>query len=448
MVTEAKKLVKLDIPKKLGVWKTTKVAAKKSPVKPILYYVGLEALEARYTLQLTEWNTRVFKDMAVNYHVVKGHELDARKAIDVGQVLDAFGRPFYALQQIQSIITLIRNGSIKKNDILFFEDMFHPGFEALPYIFNQLGWRPKIFVRCLAQSIDPDDFVHVTGMTDAVLIASHEMAACATTAGWKVPLIVTGLPFGKDEVRERAGEVPSFDKRPLKVVFAARTDQEKLPTFFLDLAASVRARYPQTPVEFAILSGGAKLKSNNPEVQASLEKAVKNGDVTFYGGLKKEEYYAHLKNSRVLFNCALQDWVSNTVSEADALGTNVLYPAYRSFPEVFGSDHTRLYVPWSLRDAENKLMRLLMRKHPHQGRIADWQDGTVKRSVLAMLNWNTTNPLKVGYIQCLTPIIIPQQTVYRSECSLDDINYTGLPEWWEIHNASAFDLLKIQRKIK
>jgi hypothetical protein len=211
MVTEAKKLVKLDIPKKLGVWKTTKVAAKKSPVKPILYYVGLEALEARYTLQLTEWNTRVFKDMAVNYHVVKGHELDARKAIDVGQVLDAFGRPFYALQQIQSIITLIRNGSIKKNDILFFEDMFHPGFEALPYIFNQLGWRPKIFVRCLAQSIDPDDFVHVTGMTDwmrkfeqivnlnvdAVLIASHEMAACATTAGWKVPLIVTGLPFGK-----------------------------------------------------------------------------------------------------------------------------------------------------------------------------------------------------------------------------------------------------------
>ena len=61
----------------------------------------------------------------------------------------------------------------------------------------------------------------------------------------------------------------------------------------------------------------------------------KEGTLKIYENLKKDEYYEILADSRVLFNCALQDWVSNTVSEADSLGTNVLFPAYRSFPETF-----------------------------------------------------------------------------------------------------------------
>jgi hypothetical protein len=81
----------------------------------------------------------------------------------------------------------------------------------------------------------------------------------------------------------------------------------------------------------------------------------------------------------VLFRSALQDWVSNTVSEADTLGSNVLYPAYRSFPETFANDATRLYVPWSIDDAIDKLRALLKDAHPLQGRISDWTDGTVDR---------------------------------------------------------------------
>jgi hypothetical protein len=83
----------------------------------------------------------------------------------------------------------------------------------------------------------------------------------------------------------------------------------------------------------------------------------------------------------VLFNCALQDWVSNTVSEADTLGCNVLYPAYRSFPETFANDPDRLYIPWSLTDAMNKLTGLLETPHPNMGLISDWNDGTIDRIV-------------------------------------------------------------------
>jgi hypothetical protein len=80
-----------------------------------------------------------------------------------------------------------------------------------------------------------------------------------------------------------------------------------------------------------------------------------------------------------LFNCALQDWVSNTASEADALGANILYPAYRSFPEAFANDNERLYVPWSLRDALQKLIPLLDNPHSNMGKFSAWNDGTIDR---------------------------------------------------------------------
>lgn len=90
----------------------------------------------------------------------------------------------------------------------------------------------------------------------------------------------------------------------------------------------VKATHPH--IEFAVLSGGP-LRSNNDKY---LERALRmetEGKLTILKDLQKNEYYNVVNDSKVMFNCALQDWVSNTVSEADALGCNVVYPAYRSF---------------------------------------------------------------------------------------------------------------------
>jgi hypothetical protein len=105
------------------------------------------------------------------------------------------------------------------------------------------------------------------------------------------------------------------------------------------------------------------------------------GKLKIYDNLKKDQYYALLNDTRVLFNCALQDWVSNTVSEADTVGCNVLYPAYRSFPETFANDPERLYVPWSLEDAYQKLEKLLAAPHHRMGLISEWNNETVDRIV-------------------------------------------------------------------
>ncbi len=362
-----------------------------------LFYMGLEPYEGRYTLQLQQWNEAVFQRRGINYVIVPGSTIDNTKAISVGQVLDAHGRSFFGMSQMMNLVQMMRQGDVTHEDVIYFEDMFQPGIESLPYIFDQIpaNLRPRVFVRCLAQSIDPDDFVHVWGMgkwmglyeqmvnefVDGVLATNEEMVAHMRIAGWRAPIYnISGLAFGKEEVLSRVNNnLKPWDQRARRVVFAARFDQEKQPDFYMDLIeAWHRNNMPAT--EFAVLSGGP-LRSNNPKYLERAEQLEARGMLKIYKDLKKNDYYDIVNDSRVLFNCALQDWVSNTVSEADTLGCNVLYPAYRSFPETFANDHTRMYVPWSQQDAFDKLTGLLNAPHPGQGKISEWNNGTIDRII-------------------------------------------------------------------
>ena len=364
-----------------------------------LFYMGLESYESRYTLQLTEWNRRVFDRRGLDVVYVPGTTIDNTQTISVGQVLDAHGRSFFSMSQMMNLVQMMRNGEVTNEDVIYFEDMFQPGIESLPYILDQVDptQRPRIFVRCLAQAIDPDDFVHVWGMAKwmgiyekmvnefatGVLATNEEMVAHMRIAGWEAPIYnISGLAFNKAEVLECIGgkyEIKSFGVRKMRVVFAARFDQEKQPGFFMDLIEMWATQGPY-PVEFAILQGGP-LRSNNPEYVSRARNLESRGLLKIYENLKKNDYYNLVNDSRVMFNCALQDWVSNTVSEADTLGCNVLYPAYRSFPETFADDPNRLYVPWSIDDAYHKLANLLAAPHHNMGLISDWTDGTVDRIV-------------------------------------------------------------------
>jgi hypothetical protein len=362
--------------------------------------MGLEPYKARYTLQLQEWNRSVFERRGINYLIVEGETLSNDQAIVTGQVLDAHGRSYFGMSQMMNLVKLMKAGAVTSDDVIYFEDMFQPGIESLPYILDQVDatHRPRIFVRCLAQAIDPDDFVHVWNMegwmacyehmvnsfVTGVLATNEEMVAHMKIAGWSAPIYnISGLAFGKNEVRGRVlGPLKPFEDRAFRVGFAARWDQEKQPDFYMDLIERYHALADTLDylpwVEFAVFSG-AKLRSNNASYMERTRKLQAEGKLVIYEDLEKNDYYDLLNDTRVLFNCALQDWVSNTVSEADTLGANVLYPAYRSFPETFANDHERLYVPWSLDDAVQKLIPLLRHPHKNMGRISDYNDGTIDR---------------------------------------------------------------------
>jgi len=385
--------------------------------------MGLEPYEGRYTLQLQDWNERVFKKRGIEYIVVPGDTLDNSKAIVTGQVLDAHGRSYFSMSQMMNLVKYMREGIVDKDSVIFFEDMFQPGIESLPYIMNQIpeDMRPRVYARCLAQTIDPDDFVHVWGMydwmskyeqmvanfVDGILCASEEMIAHIKIAGWKTNLYVTGLPYGKEEVSQRTGARPYFMReRKDRIVFAARWDQEKQPDFYMDLADkwhtekglnAVSADIPRL-TEFAICCGGP-LRSNDEKFLKRAKELDDAGIIKIYENLKKDEYYKILANSRVLFNCALQDWVSNTVSEADTLGAMTLFPAYRSFPEVFANNAEQMYIPWSLTDAYEKLEHLLTTYDiPPEwvGKVSDYQDKTIDRTLDVFENPEDPKYLRSG----------------------------------------------------
>lgn len=357
--------------------------------------MGLEPYEGRYTLQLQDWSEAAFKERGIDYVIVPGETIDNTKSISVGQVLDAHGRSYFGMSQLMNLVQMMRNGECGGKDVVFFEDMFQPGIESLPYIMCQIPeeQRPKIYLRCLAQAIDPDDFVHVWGMSKwmslyermcneipnvHILATNEEMVAHMRIANWNAPIYnISGLSFGKREVLSRINnQVKPWAERSDRVVFAARFDQEKQPDFFMDVIEKVKVINPN--IEFAVLSGGP-LRSNN---QKYLDRALQmeaDGKLTILKDLQKNEYYNVVNDSKVMFNCALQDWVSNTVSEADALGCNVVYPAYRSFPETFANDHTRLYMPWSKEDAVSKILQGIEAPSKNMGKISNWTNGTIDR---------------------------------------------------------------------
>ena len=376
-----------------------------------LFYMGLEPYKARYTLQLQDWNTTVFDKRGINYVVVPGETLSNDQAIVTGQVLDAHGRTYFGMSQLMNLIRMMKQGELNNEDVIYFEDMFQPGIESLPYILNQIdaNHRPRIFVRCLAQSIDPDDFVHVWNMqefmghyekmvdsfVDGILATNEEMVMHMKIAGWKAPIYnISGLAFGKSEVQNRVTSIKPFNERKKRVVFSARWDQEKQPDFYMDLIEQWHREKPYNDVEFCVCSGG-KLKSNSESYMQRTRDMQSRGLLKIYEDLEKNEYYNIVNDSRVVFNCALQDWVSNTVSEADALGCNVLYPAYRSFPETFANDPDRLYIPWSIDNAIGKLRRLLQEPHKNMGKISDRNDSTVDR-ICDILEGKGESMLRMG----------------------------------------------------
>lgn len=363
-----------------------------------IFHIGLESYQARYTYQLEQWYCRAFDARGIDYEIVRGETLDNSQTISVGQVLDAHGRTYYSMTQLANLVKMMKEGKVTSQDVVLFEDMYTPGIESLPYIMDQVSsiYRPKVFVRCLAQTIDPDDFVHVWGMNrwmghyekmvdsfvDGILASNEEMVAHMKIAGWTAPMYnISGLAFGKSEVQERVNNnIKPFNQRTSRVVFTARWDQEKQPWFYMDLIDRWFGTYPDSGVEFAVLSGGP-LRSNDSSYMQRTRLMQDCGRLKVYENLSKNDYYSILNDSRVSINTALQDWTSNTVSEADALGCNVLFPAYRSFPEIFANDCERLYIPWSIDDALNKLSRLLETPNPNMGKISDWTNGTIDRIV-------------------------------------------------------------------
>ena len=330
-----------------------------------VWYFPIESYTERYTSQLFRWTADAFERNGLEFQAMCPPQPGDRQIRNPGP-LDFALRPWFSACQVAMFMDHAHH--VKAGDVIYFDDMFTPGFEAIPYYLDRVGLGAKvgIFTRNHAGSCDIHDYIHpskrwMRHYEKMVSRACHTVF-CASPIHKELMSVqgidnveVVGLPFDRDEVLSYHPIVP-YAERDKRILFASRWDKEKDPGFFIKVAA--HAREQGNDYEFAVATGKNELASNDPWLVRLAREAADKGLIRIYEGLSKADYYALVATSEVQFNCAYQDFVSYTMLEASAYGTPTVAPCYRSFPEALFYDEACLYVPLNVGDAWHKIMNI------------------------------------------------------------------------------------------
>lgn len=368
----------------------------------MLYYLPLEGYKERYTMQwsapIKGWLERNWIKYGVEYTRIDPAMFfdnaygKGRDTIKVGSVVDGVGRAMYTFRQIETLLNMAEQGKVKDTDVIFLDDFWTPGLEALPYAFHLLGIRPRVYAFLHAQSVDEFDFTHPMRnwmrpiergfgeWLDGIFVCCPTLKdlVCFGGIAERSKVHVTGHPFNSEEVMER---MPSWyrndvgdkelaligkqnfkpSQRKNQVVWSSRFDAEKNPMFFLTVVEQMIR--DKANVKFVVCTSAPKLRSNYPAALARLTvltKAYPN-HVEVKENLSKEDYYATLCESKVQFNSASQDFVAITLLESSVAGCWPVYPYFRSFPETFLYQSEYMYQHLNVQSAVNSLNAVLTR---------------------------------------------------------------------------------------
>ena len=127
-----------------------------------VFYFGLEPLKARYTYQLCkEWMPATFETYKdkLQFIDIEG-DFDPDQEIKVGAVLDAIGRGKYSLTQCERFLQHIYDGDVEDGDVIFLQDYWTPGLDAIWYALDLYGINVKVYGMLHAQSVDEYDFTY------------------------------------------------------------------------------------------------------------------------------------------------------------------------------------------------------------------------------------------------------------------------------------------------
>jgi glycosyltransferase involved in cell wall biosynthesis len=307
----------------------------------------------------------------IAYQRIDGQRAGVADGINTGCVVDAVGRSVFAFSQITKLLLLAQKGQVTSNDVVYLDDFWTPGLEALPYAFHLLGIQPRIYALCHAQSVDEYDFTYgmrnwirpfecgIGRVLSGIFVCSSILKDLLVQAGVAPAdkIFLTGLPYASDEVDTR---LPTQSLPRLKqVAYSSRFDSEKNPHFFMDVVERVTMSRPD--VRFVVCTSSNVLRSNDETAVPRLRRLAMlyPANVVIREGLTKEQYYEELSQSMVQFNTADQDFVSWTLLEAVQCGCYPIYPRFRSFPEALRRKAGFMYHPKSVGSASNAIIAVL-----------------------------------------------------------------------------------------
>ena len=341
-------------------------------MKRNLWYFELEPLKARYTYQLSQqWAPATFEQFSdhLEFKPIKG-DFDPTEQIKVGVVFDAVGRGKFAMSQCSRFLDLIASGEVKNGDIIYLQDFYTPGTDAIFYALELYGIKCKWYSRVWAQSVDEYDFtwpmqswmrkteLAIDSQMSGIFVGSTIHKDQLRQAGFTAPIHVLSLPLHlglTKDVLHVYDKVNRQQKHQNTVVYTSRFDKEKNPFFMLEVAKEFLDR--NTDWHWAITTSASTVRSNLPGVVDAIYSFAKEQHrFEVISDITKESYYGILKTSSILFNSSLQDYVSWTALEANAMGTDFVFPNFRSFPEFMPAD--RMYKPFDVSSAVSVLERV------------------------------------------------------------------------------------------
>lgn len=343
-----------------------------------IFYFGIPHVKNRTTGQQTSnWIPNAYNRLGIDIIQVEGEEVDS----DVtGVIFDSTGRGIYSLTQTASFLRMIREKEVKNGDKIHYQDLWTPGIEALYYSAYLEKLDLYIYTTVWAQSVDEYDFTYpmrswmrffelgIDKGLKGIFVGNQKLKDLLVQSGFTSPIHVVGLPYNSQEVYNRVDHQKQNTSNA--VIYTSRLDTEKNPLFMIQTAKEFLKRNPDW--EWWVCSGLNGLRSNDGLALQSLYKIIETEPrFKFFGGLSKQEYYEKLNEAKIIFNCALQDWVSYTIIEATTLGCEIVYPNFRGFPEFVPTD--RMYRAFNI-DSALSVLNFAManpRTHPDIPYLSD-----------------------------------------------------------------------------
>ncbi len=278
-----------------------------------LMFVPIEPLEERYSLQWIKWFKEEFKKRETSYFLIGDQK---KKKIKKGQFLDIYDTNIYKLEQLKSILYLLKKGF---EGTIFFMDLWFPGIEMIAYIRDCDNRRIRIEGIMHAGTYDPYDFLTQSGCNewgedlekswlrifDKIYVATNfHKELIETNRGNYKNIEVVKFPCYQGTKKEK-----NIEKKN-QVVFPHRLSIEKQPFVFKRIEEMYKDRYPNDEVEFVV----TKERCRN-----------------------KKEYYKCLAESKVSFSSALQETFGIAMLESFNLGCIPVVPDRLSYQEIFNS---------------------------------------------------------------------------------------------------------------
>lgn len=283
----------------------------------MIYFLPIEPVKERYSIQWLEWFKTAFDDMKVPHVIIDPPNLT--DGLDnAGDVLNMYNTNYYKSAQLCELMKLFQAGEIKSGDSIVMMDGWNPVITQLEYVRKMSGIHFNIVGLLHAGTWDKNDFVNRYNFKDALIhkaeqqwLASMDLILVATDYHKK--LITDAFPNSNLHLKIKKVLFPLklpehiyTEAKQNIVVFPHRLDGEKQDHLF----TALRDMNTREDIRF--------LKTK--EYSAS-----------------KEEYYNILKRSKVAISFALQETFGIAMLESVFYGNLPIVPNDLAYAEMYPS---------------------------------------------------------------------------------------------------------------